>query len=460
MSHARLGPSNARWPKCPGSVRMEEGYEDVAGAAAIDGTGSHLLLEMCLDNNVHAEQYDMQLIGANHPDNPGGWLVAPDRIERVQMCLDYVTRRVAELKEAHLGCTVTVESEQKSDPGGMFGRDDWWGTVDITIICRDSHMGTVLFIEVIDYKDGRGWVNAENNTQLISYLAGKMRPFVASGPDLVRPFKANEVRGCRMTIVQPKTNPVVRYDDDTTPFGVINHAEKLSIAAHATDDPDAPLVTGKHCQWCKANPKRGGHCTAESDKSLATVETMSTDIIATDNKSLFEYIGSAISDPASLTVDQLADLADARDGIMAVFDKVNAEIKLRIDQGDHVPGYEMQPGRNSRVWNEDEETIVKKLKGRRLKQADIYPAKLISVAQVMKLDKLTDEQKAKIEKELVTNKSGKMSLQKVSRDKPHQAPFKEVPTLDVVQSSTDELPSAQMMFGDVTEQPSKPVSFL
>ena len=46
-AHARLGPSNPRWTKCPGSVREEMFYIDIPGEAAIDGTGSHLLLEMC-----------------------------------------------------------------------------------------------------------------------------------------------------------------------------------------------------------------------------------------------------------------------------------------------------------------------------------------------------------------------------------------------------------------------------
>ena len=155
--HARLGPSNKRWPKCAGSVREEERYPDIAGEAAIDGTGSHLLLELCLQNNVAACQYDQQIIDVNHEDNPNGWMVDPARIERVQMALDYIQRRVAELKDMFQGCNVLVESESKSDPGGAFGRDDWWGTCDITITARHPmDPSEIYFIEVADYKDGRG----------------------------------------------------------------------------------------------------------------------------------------------------------------------------------------------------------------------------------------------------------------------------------------------------------------
>lgn len=440
--HARLGPSNHRWPKCPGSVREEAQYEDVPGKAAIDGTGSHLLLELCLDNNVRAEQYDGQIIGANDPENPMGWLVAPDRIERVQMCLDYVARRHRELTEQFPGCFVVIESETKADPGGYFGRDDWWGTVDITITAIDPETDKVLFLEVCDYKDGRGWVEVGGNTQLISYTAGKIRPYVGSGPDLVRPFKTQNVGGCRMSIVQPKTNPAVRYEDLTT-VAVMDKTIDLSVAAGKTDDSDAPCIPGPHCLWCKANPKRGGHCTANAEKSLETVKTMTTDIAA--GGSLFEQMGQLTADPVTMTPEQLSELYSAKDALVAAFDRIGDEIKHRIDTGVKIPGYAMVPGKSSRVWNTDEDAIAKALKGRRLKNGDIYPAKLISVAQVMKLpkDKLTDAQKAKIEKDLVTNVAGKLSLKKVE----HEVPLKDVVQSDdnVVQSDT------QLMFADVPQ---------
>lgn len=449
--HARLGPSNKRWPVCAGSVREEENYEDIAGDAAIDGTGSHLLLEMCLTNNVPAFTYDQQIIGANHHDNPNGWLVAVDRIERVQMALDYISRRVSELKEQFAGCNVTVESESKSDPGGAFGRTDWWGTCDITITARHPLSGEVYFMEVADYKDGRGYVSEKNNSQNIAYLFGKMRKYICSGPKLVRPFQ-NPNFGVRATIIQPKTNPAVRYqcstrpEDNFTVLTVTEAAEELAWAAHLTDDPEAPLVSGKHCQWCKANPKRGGHCTAESDKSLQVVETMSNTEVTKGTDSLHEYFSAVLADPKALTEKQLGELADAEAGIQAVFDKVKAEIKDRIKQGINVPGYAMQPGNGSNVWNEDEESIAKKLKGRRLKNADIYPPKLISPAQVMKLEQLTDEQKERIKKDLITYKVGNLQLKKVAHEK-------------VAQSTTDDVSSGQLMFGDVVEPAKEEVSF-
>jgi hypothetical protein len=473
--HARLGPSNHRWPNCPGSVREEAAYEDIPGEAAIDGTGSHLLLELCLQNGVRADTYDGQVIGCNHPDNPMGWLVSEDRIERVQMCLDYVSRRVRELRDAYPGSTVKVETESKADVGGMFGRGDWWGTVDITISAVNNH-GKCLFLEVCDYKDGRGWVHVPGNTQLISYLAGKLRPFVASGPDLCRPFRPEQVGPCRMTIVQPKTDPVVRYEDTTATY-IIAEAEKLAHAARATDDPEAPLIPdskgGKgYCRWCKHK----SNCTAESGRSLETVKTMTTDVIATDGTSLFELVGQSLDKVKELTVDQLSELADARAGIEAIFEKVEAEINTRLESGETVPGYALQPGRGSNVWNDSEENIAKMLKARRLKKDQIFPPKLISPAQVLKLDCLDDAQKKRIEKDYITHKAGKLRLTKVSREKQKVSAedmFKDVPSPSLFEEpagngTTDDTASIQKIIDedvaqsttkDVQSEPEQPISF-
>lgn len=432
--HARLGPSNHRWPNCPGSVREEANYPDIAGEAAIDGTGSHLLLEMCMENNVPAIQYDQQIIGANHPDHPSGWLVGIDRIQRVQMCLDYVTRRVAELKTQYPGSKVTVEAESKSDPGERYGRDDWWGTCDITITC--SGEGVIYFIEAADYKDGRGWVNAKDNTQLISYLGGKMGL-----------FNTENVKNCRMTIIQPKTNPVVRYQCSTRPEDnlsvviVMDKIEDMSRAAAETDDPNAPTRSGKHCQWCKANPKRGGHCVTATEKSIQVVTDMSTEV-TTPTLPMFEQITQVVADPKSLTSDQLGEMLSAQDALMAAFDACRTEIQVRIEAGEHVSGYAMCAGNSSRKWNEPEEEIVKKLKSRRLKLDDIYPKKLISPTAAMKLDKLTDVQKKKIEADLITEVAGKLTLKKVAHS--------------VAQSSTNDVDSVQQMFADVPASTEKP----
>ena len=444
-AHARLGPSNKRWPYCPGSVREEAKYEDISGAAAIDGTGSHLLLELCLENGVRAENYDGQIIGINHRDMPGGWFVQIDRCKRVQMCLDYVDRRVKELKKIYPNVTVTAET--KSDPGGMFGRKDWWGTVDITITARNSQ-AQVLFIEVCDYKDGRGWVAEKNNTQLISYVAGKLRPHIASGPDQVRPFVPSRVPQVRMSIVQPKTNPPVRYQD-TTAIDVMERAEALAVAARKTDDPDAPLIPdnkgGKgYCQWCKHKK----NCSAQSEQSLEVMKVMTTSVANTEGASLFELVAQSAENITSLDNDKLAQLVDAEAGIQAIFDKAKKEIQDRIERGDNVPGFGMVNGRGNKGWSLPDDEMIKKFRARKLTQDEYAPRKLASPSQILKLAKLTDKQKEAIESEFVTTKLGAKKLGRVEytkQEKDVNTMFADLPEINneetVAQSTTDAVDS-------------------
>lgn len=391
-NHARLGPSNHRWPHCPGSVREEAAYPDIAGESAIDGTGSHLLLELCLNHGEKADFFIDSLIGVNDRVKPGGWMVDTERAARVQMCLDYIDRRVTELETEYPDADISVESETRSNPGAAFDRDDWWGTVDVTItVTRED---AVKFIEVVDYKDGRGWVHAEGNSQLISYIGGKVIGLV-DGVNILNPK-------LRMTIVQPKTHPPVRYWDVSMEKALVE-LSKLGTAAAATDDPNAPLVAGKHCTWCKHKP----NCTKQTEGSIAIVNELST---TTD-------LGILSENPVNLPSEQLSKLMDTKAGMMAAYDKIEEEIQRRIEAGNHVEGWAMLPGNSRQVWNVSEEEVAKALRGRRMKDSDIYIRSLISPAQCMKLSSgiLTDRQKETIKNELITVMAGKLTLKKVSR---------------------------------------------
>lgn len=414
--HARLSPSNHRWSNCPGSVRVEADYPDISGEAAIDGTGSHLLLELCLNNNVQADAYDGQIIGVNHPDQPMGWLVGTDRIERVQMALNYISRRYQELTGQFPGKLITIQSESRSNPGELFRRDDWWGTVDITIMVTEGDH--LHFLEVVDFKDGQGWVSEKDNPQLYSYLIGRLKgyAYVDGFDKTLYIMDLPRVDNFRMSIVQPKTNPPIRYYEPTKEE-VIHHARELINAAKRTDDPDAPLIPGKHCTWCKHG--RAKNCTASSEQSLEKVNTMldNTPALTSQGVSLFEVVQQTFGDITQLDTNKLSELADAEAGIQSAFDRVKEEIQRRIESGEKVEGYAMEPGRSSQVWAVSEEEVAKALKGRRFKKDDIYPPKLITPAQVLKHPNLTNEQKEKIKRDLITMKAGDLKLKKVSRDR-------------------------------------------
>ena len=381
--HARLSCSSAaRWSECPGSVREEAAYPDISGAAAIDGTGTHLLVELSIVNQQAPATFVGTIIGANHEDMPNGWMVDAARAERAAVCTDYLARRIAELSKEFPHSKVTYEAESKTNPGAACvpPRDDWWGTADLTITCTAPD-GSVNFLEVCDYKDGRSYVNPTDNPQLISYLSGKL-------------YQYSYVADCRMSIVQPKTHPPIRYQDLLPDNVVMQHA-RLAADAVLTDDPNAPLIAGKWCKWCKHT-----NCTIEAGEAIMTLEATNLDLLK--------------GDVTALNNEQLSELCSAKAAITSIFDKAETELMTRLQRGDTISGYVIGHGPTRRVWSQDEDEIVKMLKNRKFKQTDYYPPKLISPAQVMKSTLLTDVQKTGIAKNFIAEIEGKESLKQVA----------------------------------------------
>lgn len=336
--HARLAPSNHRWPKCPASPSVEANYPDIPGSAAIDGTGSHLLLEHGIQLNRRGISLQTMLgvrIGENHEDKPEGWVIDQDRINRVQYVLDYLNRRKEELLEVFPGSEVRILSEHAVNPGLFFGRrDDWYGTSDLIIEVFTTRPGESLklaYCEICDLKDGSGWVEVKENSQLLSYLGGRAAM-----------FPGGETIPCRVTIVQPKTKPVVRYwdtDSDT----VIAHCTELSKKAKLTDDPNPSFVPdqkqGKgHCLWCKH--KQNCEALANSMKGYEDVKTK-TEI-------------------DRMSPDELADYIRAEKQFGESFNYAKKVAINLINSGKKLPGYTVAVN-TSRAWKSDESIVLETL---------------------------------------------------------------------------------------------------
>lgn len=378
--HARLSPSDHRWPNCPGSVREEASYPDVAGDAAIDGTGSHVLLELCVTSSKPAVEYIGQTIGEGHEDRPQGWVVDADRAARVQIALDYVARRQTE------EVFFQTQSEIQSNPGYWFGRDDWYGTSDIVLSGPEV-------LEVIDYKDGQGYVSEKNNPQMVAYAYGMLAPYLFHNKDMTAPAIGNcAIKRIRMTIIQPKTNNPIRCEE-IGPAELYSRAKTLLEAAKGTDNPNAPLIEGPWCTWCKHG--RAGNCSAKAEKAGNGFEVLQQ----LDTGSLIV---------STMSSDQLADLMDVKPIIDKLFKQVEEEVDRRLTETPgSVPRYTIGTGRGSRDWSDDPEVVEKKLKGMRFKKEDIWVAKLITPAQAEKHEGLTDRQKANLQKMIVVKEGAK-----------------------------------------------------
>lgn len=379
-SHARLSPSAAfRWTQCPGAPREEANYpEERSGTAAIDGTHSHTLLEESLKAGLDPSNW----LGETLKDDDGEFKVDRERADRVRIAYDYVKKTMDSLTN----CQVLLE--QKVDAGKWFGRKDIKGTADVQIIGDD-------YLEVIDYKDGMNEVKVEGNLQLIIYALGALE----QGQE--HPEKV------RMTIIQPKMSfkgisPINSWEITTDQL--FEYAAKIKTAALATDDPNAPLVPGEHCKWCK---HKG--CSVRVSHSLQEAGIMFEDITKQ----------AADKQPTELSDEQIREIMESAPLIRQMLDAVEEEAMRRMESGVKIDGLKVVHGRGSRAWALPEEEMADRLRKMGIPKGAIYVTKLISPAQAPKVvwekrdgskKQLSERQVQTLENEYVSKKQGKLTV--------------------------------------------------
>lgn len=394
MTHAKLSPSSAhRWTRCPGSVREEQKYPDKSGPAALDGTRTHALLEMCLVTGMDPSM----MVGQSLTDEDGTYTVDKDRAERVKVAVDYVR----ELSEG--GGKVTTE--RKVNPVRLIGRDDLDGTVDITIEHHD-------WVEIVDYKDGITPVEAVENDQLISYalghLAGYGLPVNGDYP----------VKRVILTIIQPKLLlkglPAVN-SWEVSVQSLLARIGDLVVKAAATDAPDAPLVPGeKQCRFCRAK----GGCSAVNTHVMDAVGMF---------KSIDIVQQAAVAEPTELSNERITEIIQAAPLLRQLLEATEAEALRRMQMGMTIPGLKVVNGRGSRVWAFPEDEMETKLKKLGIPAGSLHITKLISPAQAEKLTwekrdgtrcQTTDKMKMQMERELVVKLAGKPTVAAESDPRP------------------------------------------
>lgn len=306
----RSASGSKRWMACPGSINMEHGRPNNSSEAALLGTAAHALGEACLLDKSNAWEWvggyvrldpseeavvyrpataladspgDRTMIVPTHASEEGlppkgarDFPIDADMADAVQVYLDAVREELERLgPDAELQVeqqfdlswligfdydfraedTATLMDELYVSPSGIYRAKDgpfegrlvhsdgrichgpMFGTNDASILLMFEHL------TVMDYKHGQGVVvEVEDNSQELYYALGcaKKVDWAFETLDLV--------------IVQPRARHVdggVRRWS-TTKSHLKAFEASLREAAIATEDPDATLAAGGHCQFCKA----------------------------------------------------------------------------------------------------------------------------------------------------------------------------------------------------------------
>jgi hypothetical protein len=404
-THSKLSPSSAyRWLACPGSVREEAKYpEPPSGPGAIDGTHSHTLLEHCIKGNGDP----LKMVGIKLKDHEGEFVVDRARADRVAQALSYVRQRA--------GFMGQVVAESKVQPAHFLGRDDMSGTADVQIT-------TPLEFEVIDFKDGMNEVTAKDNPQLELYALGALAK-------LKLPINGDYgFQTVRTTIIQPKMAlkglPIITSHDLTIPE-LMGKIGKFVAGAAATDQPDAPLVSGSHCKYCKHKScsQRAGDLVKEMGMSFPVLNQPVNPVSELSQQ-------AADLDPNTMTPEKIAQILLAAPLVRQMIESVEEEALRRLKAGQAIPGLKVVHGRGSRSWALPEEEMATKLTGMGIPKGVIWETKLVTPAKVEKLKwektkagekvqaQLSERQLKTLDTEYIAKVAGKLTVVPESDSRP------------------------------------------
>lgn len=349
LAHAKLGASSMhRWSKCPGSIRQSEGMPNTSSKYAEEGTLAHEIASAMLLNSTYKPPKDL-------PE---------DMLPAIQVYI----QAIEDVRYSGSGNS-TLLVEHRFHLKAL--RDDLFGTADAVVWSPATRV-----LHVLDYKHGAGHVvEVENNVQLLYYALGAV---------LTLNYKPKTIR---IHVVQPRCphpmGPVRSWELPVV--DLLEFEGALLHYAEQTEKPDAPLVSGDHCDFCPALPT----CPAVKSVALATVDTVFPDLDA-------------------YSPDELAANLEKVDLIEQWCKALRGFAYSEAERGKHIPGYKLVEKRGSRKWSDDEEKTIRTIVKRAKLNPDLFftEPKLLSPAQVEKVLKEHDLKPKLIEDLTVLVSSG------------------------------------------------------
>jgi hypothetical protein len=331
-SHSRIGGSGyARWKRCPGSVRLSKGIESKASFPAAEGTVAHKLSEAPIGTGKPTIRELGDLIQQEGFDIE----VTQEMLDGIKLYADTVRNDMEKGDKLHVERKVHVPEIHP----------DLFGTLDTAVWRERKH-----HLKVYDFKYGKGvGVEAENNQQGVFYIL----LFV-----IAHNLRIEDVE---FIIVQPRfehpDGPVRRWRFDAVQL--LEFQAELEDAVARVMDPEAPLVPGKHCQWCPAGaicPEVKKQATQMARKEFST-EIDTFDLA--DSLTMLPMIERWAKQVREFAYQQSMD-------------------------GVGIPGFKLVAKRGVRKWVNEDKTI-EELQAFGLDGSDMYSKKLRSPAAIEKL---------------------------------------------------------------------------
>lgn len=337
--HARLSPSGAKkWINCPGSIQLEENFEDKPSQFAEEGTNAHALGEAKI--RLATKEYNR----TKYHNAIRNLEITEDMEDYAESYKNYVIERYNSALQKTPDAILMLE--QRLDFSKYV--PDGFGTGDAVIIAEGK-------LEIIDLKYGKGVeVSAVDNPQLRLYALGAYEAF-----DMLYGFDTVE-----MTIYQPRLDNI--SSENISVAELLEWGESVKKAAQlANDDSVIECVAGKHCDtgFCKARPVCRAY--AEERQKMAVYD---------------------FKPPAMLTVAEIADIIE-QSASLEKWAKLVCDYALEqaYKHGVEYPGYKVVEGRSNRKYSKPDSEVAKILTDNGYQESDILVHKLKGITDIEKL---------------------------------------------------------------------------
>lgn len=321
--HAVLAPSaSPQWAFCSGSVRAQSTLPNLDSEETRAGTAAHWVMAEKLvalrrfrSSGMRIAELDTSCAIYLGGSAPNGVVIDEEMIEGAQTIVDDVVE-VCERFDAWKSLLVEFRVHMPEI------HEQNWGTLDVALYIPARRL---LFLW--DYKHGHRECRAENNFQLIDYLAGLIEAYkIDGGLD----------QGTRVVarIVQPFCYRARGPIDEWTFFlaEIRAHINQLTSQAHDVFN-NPTLTTGPWCRDCRAvlpcsAARRAGYNFVDLAKQPYAMDAMSSADLAVEHRIL----------KAGLAVGK------------ARFEAIEDELKHRIKDGDVGSGLVLETGLGRTDW--------------------------------------------------------------------------------------------------------------
>jgi len=305
--HSPISPSSAhRWVKCPASVPLQRGKDEINTEAAREGTAAHEVAELMLTQGLDVE---LPLTAIN------GVIIDHEMIEHCKNYADLCNNIKADKRGVELKINCSDIHEQS------YGTVDFW-----------AHDSDNKLLYVIDFKYGFRYVCAADNYQLINYASG-----------LITKLNLSKDTEIVLGVYQPRAYgyEAFRYWQtnivELNPFFI-----ELKQKAEEAFSNNPRCATGDHC----------GNCAAIIDCEAATLSFCNAiDVVRETGNDL------------ATTPDTLGrQLLIAEKAAKTISNRIEAlqAVGMGLAQKEKTPhDYEIKNGRTSVKWNVNESEVVK-----------------------------------------------------------------------------------------------------